>query len=274
MEQKELTGFIVLGNVLLLVFIAGILYFVFQYRKRKMLYLQEKKLLEDDHRQKLLQSEIAIQQETMQFIGSEIHDSVSQKLTLASLYTSRMEFRNQFPEFTAQLQGVSRIINDSLEELRNLSRNLTDRNLQLAPLPEILHMECERVNETGACTAALEANGPFSEMPITIKSLVLRIAQEFIQNSLKHAGQAHIAIRLAETPNGITLNMADDGRGFDMHALQSQGIGLTNMRRRMEKIGASYQFNSAPGAGTQLELFIPVHHFNRETEHEEDSSNC
>lgn len=273
MEQKELTSFIILGNVLLLVFITGILYFIFQYRKRKMLYQQERKLLEDGHRQKLLQSQIDIQQETMQFIGSEIHDSVSQKLTLASLYTSRMEFLNQFPELNTQLQGVSRIINDTLEELRNLSRNLTDRNLQLAPLAEILRMECEQVNETGICTAVLEAPGVFPELPITIKSLVLRIAQEFIQNSLKHAGAKNITIRLSETQNAVTLHMADDGRGFDLQATQSQGIGLTNMRRRMEKIGAAYHFHSSPGNGTQLQMDIPKHIFNSGTEYEENSSN-
>jgi signal transduction histidine kinase len=257
MEQKELTGFIVLGNILLLVFIIGILLFIFQYRKRKMLHNQEKKLLEEDHLQKLLQSQIAIQQETMQFIGSEIHDSVSQKLTLASLYTSRIEYKNQYPELNGQLQGVGRIINDSLEELRNLSRNLTDRNLQLAGLTEILRMECERVNETGICNAILEAPGNFPEIPITLKSLLQRVAQEFIQNSLKHSGAKNIFINIHFNEGAIELDLRDDGKGFDPAAVQAQGIGLTNMRRRIEKIGARYALESSAGEGTWLHLVIP-----------------
>jgi signal transduction histidine kinase len=265
MEQKELTGFIILSNVLLLVFIIGILLFIFQYRKRKMLHNQEKKILEDDHRQKLLQSQISIQQETMQFIGSEIHDSVSQKLTLASLYTSRIEYKNQFPEFTAQLQGVGRIINDSLEELRNLSRNLTDRNLQLAGLTEILRIECERVNETGICTATLDAPETLPEIPIPIKSLVQRVVQEFIQNSLKHSGAKNIFINVQFDDIAVGLDLSDDGKGFDPSAVHSQGIGLTNMRRRIEKTGARYALESSAGNGTWLHLSIPREIFNSGT---------
>lgn len=264
MEQTELTGFIILGNILLLVFFTGIFLFILQYRKRKMQHEQEKKMLEEEHSLKLLHSQIATQHETMQFIGSEIHDSVSQKLTLASLYASRLEYANQYPQLTEQLQHVNRIIHDSLEELRNLSRNLTDTNLQHAGLAEILRMECAQVNETGICTATLETEGTLPGIPVTIKSILQRVAQEFIQNSLKHSGAANIFISLRAEGNQVQLDMKDDGKGFEPGAVPSQGIGLTNMRRRIENTGAMYNMESAPGSGTRLRIKLPGELFNDE----------
>src|SRR6185436_9531091 len=94
MGQTEIIIFIVLANIILLIFITGIIVFVFQYRKRKLLHEREKIFLEKQHKLDLLNSQLQVQSQTMQFIGQEIHDSVAQKLTLASIYTQQLEFEN------------------------------------------------------------------------------------------------------------------------------------------------------------------------------------
>ncbi|MBK8610826.1 MAG: histidine kinase dimerization/phosphoacceptor domain-containing protein [Chitinophagaceae bacterium] len=86
--------------------------------------------MKEKHHIELLNTQLESQQQTMHFIGQEIHDSVAQKLTLASIYTQRMEFDNEMPGIKDKLTGVSKIINDSLLELRELSKNLTDTKLQ------------------------------------------------------------------------------------------------------------------------------------------------
>jgi signal transduction histidine kinase len=258
MEQKEIIAYIIIGNIMLLVFISGIIIFVFQYRKRKILHNQEKKSMEETHRLELLHSQVETQRQTMQFIGSEIHDSVSQKLTLASLYTQRMEFKNQFPQIKEELEGVSLIINDTLLELKNLSRSLTDTKLQEAGLDDILRQECEQVNITGICTARLHAS-PVPFIPIPIKSSLLRIAQEFIQNSLKHAGCRVITLTLEYGSNEtLSLTMHDDGKGFNAAAAQGKGMGLSNIESRIAKIGGRYQLQTGEGSGTRMQLQIPA----------------
>jgi signal transduction histidine kinase len=256
MEQREVIVFIIIGNVILLVFIAGIIAFFFQYRKRKILHEQEKRRMEETHRLALLQSQLDTQRQTMQFIGSEIHDSVNQKLTLAALYTQRLEFQTQYPEVKTELQGVSGIINDTLLELKNLSRSLTDHQLQTDGLHDILHHECEQVSRTGLCKARFEGLA-VPVVSATIKSSLLRIVQEFIQNSLKHAACKQIFIRLHWQPGeGLSLLLEDDGRGFDRDAMRQQGMGLNNIERRVGKIGGRYQLETAEGKGTRMEVFI------------------
>ncbi|HRI25980.1 MAG TPA: ATP-binding protein [Ferruginibacter sp.] len=261
MGESEIKIFIILTGIIVLVFITGIIIFIFQYRERKLLYNKEKAMIEEQHQSDLLNKQLEIRQQTMQFIGRELHDSVTQKLTLASIYTQQMEFENLYPGMQEKLKGISTIINDSLVELRDLSKSLTESKIENSSLSDLLMLECERVNDTGICRALLQTTGE-APLTITVKSFLLRTMQEFIQNSLKHSNCREISIRLRHDEKGLALNAADDGKGFDVTTVQSRGIGLNNMRRRIQILGGSFNLQSEAGRGTSLELFVPIDHVN------------
>ena len=192
----------------------------------------------------------------MQFIGGEIHDSVAQKLTLASIYSQKLEFENKYPGIADRLKGISEIINDSLTELRDLSRTLTDNRIQQTSLTDLLRQECERVNDAGICKATLVSDFN-NEMSVTVKSFLLRVLQEFIQNSLKHAACNQIDVHIESQTDGLSVIASDDGQGFDSSNIHSKGIGLNNMSRRIRLIGGNFKLESKPGEGTVLRIFIP-----------------
>lgn len=217
----------------------------------------EKAKTEEKHKLDLLNAEIQIQQQTMQFIGQEIHDSVAQKLTLASIYNQRIEFDNQLPQLNDKIAGVSKIINDSLLELKQLSKSLTDNKLQNASLSELLKQECGQVNATGICTANFELE-LMPEISISVKNSLLRIVQEFIQNSIKHSGCKEIRIELGNDGDNLALQLHDDGRGFDVNNPKHKGIGLDGIRRRIQMLNGSYNFDSSSGSGVSLSLTIPI----------------
>ena len=256
-----MTIFIILINIILLIFIGGIITFVLQYRRRKIAHIKEKESIEKQHQLAILSTQLESQQQTMQHIGQEIHDSVAQKLTLASIYTQRMEFESQSPGERDKLSGISKIINDSLLELRQLSNSLTDNKLQNAGLQELIQKECDQVNATGICSASFEIN----ELPvisISIKNSLLRIVQEFIQNSIKHSGCKEISIKLNFIDKVLTMLLEDDGKGFDIEHPEHKGIGLDSIRRRIQMLGGKYIFESGTGKGTRLNLTIPVNDIN------------
>lgn len=256
MRSAEITIFVILANVILLILIGGIIVFVFQYRKRKMLHDKEKQIMEEKHKLELLHTQLNAQEQTMQFIGREIHDSVAQKLTLATIYTQKLEYENRLPEINDKLKRISSVINDSLEELRDLSRTLADNKMHETKLADLLFFECGRINDTGICKAVLEANMT-RDISVTVKSFLLRIVQEFMQNSLKHAEGDLITIQLEDADDGIRLLARDNGKGFDSSNMQSRGIGLGNMKRRVHLIGGIFNLQSEPGKGTALEITIP-----------------
>lgn len=259
-ESQKIPIFIALTSVVVLVLIAGIIIFIFQYRKRKLMHLHETNTLNEQHIQELLSTQVEMQQQTMQFIGREIHDSVGQKLTLASLYAQQLNYKNDFPEAKSQLDNITNILNESLSELRSLSKNLTDETQHHQPLIKLLQTECERINSSGICHASLEGlikNTIFQQVQ---KNVILRIVQEFMQNSLKHSGCKKIYITVSEFNNVFQLKISDDGKGFDISLADSakNGIGLINMKRRAETIGATSSLVSEIGKGTYFILDLPV----------------
>ena len=258
MGQAEIKIFIILIGIIILVFIIGIIIFVFQYRHRRIVHEKEKALLNEIHHTELLNTQLESQQQTMQFIGQEIHDSVAQKLTLASIYAQQLEFENDNTQLNEKIKPVNKIINDSLLELRQLSKNLTDAKLQQEDLASLISYECEMINATGVCTAKLEIE-KIPELTIPLKSSLLRIVQEFLQNSLKHASCKQILVTVSNSNNQLKIFMTDDGKGFIPAEAAHNGIGLDNIRRRIQHLGGMHHLKSEPGKGTSLELVIPLH---------------
>ena len=254
MGQTEIILILTIITAVIFIFIAGIVLFLRQYRNRLKLNEQEKNEAERQHRLDLLHNELKVQKQTMQFIGSEIHDSIAQKLTLATLYSRKMELDATIPESVERQQTISSLINDSLEELRDLSRTLSNYNIQDNELNELIKMECRKINGSGVCAIEplLEYNHP---LPFLVKSSVLRVIQEFIQNSLKHAGCTLINITLLDK-NGLYVLLRDNGKGFDPDGIYGKGVGVSNMQRRISLIGGSFKINSQSDAGTTVEVFI------------------
>ena len=257
MGKTEIIIFVVIINLVLIIFISSILFFVFQQRKKKLLFLKEKDEMEKQHHLEILSTQLETQRQTMQFIGEEIHDSVAQKLTLASIYAQQLEFENQYDLVAEKIIPVNRIINNSIFELRQLSKNLTDAKLQYEDLASLIGHECEMINATGVCTAKLEIE-KIPDLNIPMKSSLLRIVQEFLQNSLKHSGCKQILVKVTCLQEQLMVFMCDDGKGFILAEAAHTGIGLDNIRRRIQHLRGKYDLKSEPGKGTSLELVIPL----------------
>lgn len=259
MGKTEIIVFIVLTTVIVIAFLVSLVSLLMQYRRRKREHEEALFRSNEHHRTELLQSKLEIQQQTMQYIGREIHDSVTQKLTLASIHTQRLEFEGADPTIKSKLQLISSILNDSLEELRALSRNLTDSSIQDFSLEQLIERECQRVCATGICLARLETTGSAPQL-LPEKTYLFRTVQEFIQNSLKHSRCRLITVSLQFDAQLLNLTLADDGIGFEVAQRNGQGIGLNNMRRRVQALNGSFDLSAEPGKGTVLQVRVPLSH--------------
>jgi signal transduction histidine kinase len=242
----------------LLVFIAGTVLFIIQYRKRKMEHELEKNTITENHVKELLSTQLEMQTQTMQHIGREIHDNVGQKLTLASLYTQQLAYENKAPQITDKIENISQIINESLAELRQLSKSLTDDTINNNNIIELLQQECDKVNHLKKCRATFASTLKEIQLPYQTKSILLRIVQEFLQNSIKHANGKNIVVILESVEKKLQLKLSDDGKGFDIASAGEKGIGLNNMKKRTTLLGGIFKLESKPGMGTQLHIEIPL----------------
>ena len=84
-----------------------------------------------------------------------------------------------------------------------------------------------------------------------------RVAQEALNNVLKHAHAAKVSLRLQVTDDHATMDVADDGIGFEPSHEDTHGFGLQGMRERMERIGGTLRIESSPGSGTHIRVEVP-----------------
>ncbi len=257
MQQTETITFIIIANILLLGLIVGIILFIVQFRKRKVAYEKEKDMITEIHAKELLSTQLEMQTQTMQYIGREIHDNVGQKLTLASLYTQQLAYENKAPQINDKIENISSIINESLSELRQLSKSLTDDRINENNISQLLQQECNIINDLKAYTVIFNCTEKNIELPYQTKSILLRIVQEFLQNSMKHAKCENITVSLQKESYAIKLILQDDGKGFDKNAIHHKGIGLSNMKKRTEIIGGKFSLESNQEKGTNLTIEIP-----------------
>ncbi len=256
MGESEIIIFLITATIVFIILILGLVNFFLQYRKRRLHHLEDTKKMQELHQSELLFTQLEMQTQTMQHIGREIHDNVGQKLTLASLYTQQLAYENKAPQVNDKIESISNIINESLAELRQLSKSLTDDSINENNINELLKQECDNVNHLKKATATFSSNKKNIILTYQTKSILVRIVQEFLQNSLKHAQCKNISISLNENENKLQMQLQDDGKGFDINNILNKGIGLSNMKKRLEVIGAIFNLESKQGIGTKLLIEI------------------
>lgn len=257
MGKGEVEITIILFNLFFILFIAGIVVFIRQYKLKKKEHLAMLTFQKEEHQKELLENQIEIQNQTMQHIGREIHDNVGQKLTLASLYTQQLAFENKAPHINENIENISQIINQSLSELRELSKSLTDDSIQENSFFNLVSNECIKVRKTKKCKISFDCEIKNLDLDYQQKSILLRICQEFIQNSLKYSQCKHIRIHIFKQNNLLTLELNDDGIGFDVNS-KSKGIGIENIKKRTGLLNGTYDLSSIENVGTTLHIKIPL----------------
>ncbi|WP_255036551.1 sensor histidine kinase [Lacihabitans soyangensis] len=211
--------------------------------------------MEIKHENQLYSERIAIQLQTMQEIGREIHDNVGQKLTLASIYSNQVTQSNPFEN--DRLAEVTKLIDQSLLDLRKLSKSLVNNDFKEKSLQELLEDEAHLINLSGTMKLKIICATKSIKLDFKLKQGIFRILQEFIQNSLKHSGGKLITIQINESKSSLEIFSWDDGKGFDLDKI-SEGIGLSNIKRRAKELNASLEYSSEIGIGTKLNIILEL----------------
>ncbi|QIL40914.1 two-component sensor histidine kinase [Pedobacter sp. HDW13] len=257
MGKTELLITIILFNLFFVLFVVAIMVYIKKYKERKREYLNEIKIANEIHQKELLSTQLEIQQATMQQIGRELHDNIGQKLTLVSLYTQQLVHENKVPQASNRIEQIYQIINSSLQDLRSLSKNLTNDNISENEIVTLIQEEVDHINALKKCKVSFEHDFERIDLEFVKKNVLLRITQEFLQNSLKHAQCSNISIQLKSAADTfLMLKIQDDGMGFDLDNLTSDGIGLKNMKKRAEIIGGEFNLTSKPNLGTALNIIL------------------
>ena len=190
-------------------------------------------------------------------LALELHDAVSQKLFSLVLTADAAAtlLDRDADGARAQIQRLQELATEALDELRSLILELRPPDLERDGLCGALRKHVDVLRRLQLTEIELEGDLELEADPLRDHE-VFRIAQEALQNALKHAHASHIVVRLSAENGGLLLEVADDGVGFDPGLPDGRSLrfGLMSMLERAQRIGGSLEVRSAPGEGTIVQL--------------------
>ena len=261
--NSEIVITFAIGTILLVLFVVFIIVFVLISQRRRMQHAQEKAALKAAYERDILQSQIEVQNQTLQQIGQELHDNVGQILSVARLNLNLLEEQPTDPETHQYAKSTNELIGKAIADIRALAKSLDGDFVKDFGLEQSLAEELQRIKKTGKFQTELEVLGRRFELGFQTEIVLFRICQEILNNALKHAGANGLKIRLNYAEKGLQLLLSDNGQGFDYEQVISNeiaksGAGLRNIKRRTELLGGTCTFKSQIGEGTEITIEIPA----------------
>jgi PAS domain S-box-containing protein len=203
------------------------------------------------------QRQIAIALEERQRLVHDLHDSISQKLyglvTLTEAAQASLETGTSIK--AAQLSRIGENARQALKEMRLFLFQMKPVDLEHAGLIAALHTRLEAVEGRADIKARLLVDEKI-DLSLEKETMLYYIAQEALNNVMKHAEARSVMVHLRKRKTGVTLEVVDDGRGFDPKTIGNGGMGLHIMQERVAKLGGKLRITSAPKKGTKVTVAI------------------
>jgi two-component system, NarL family, sensor histidine kinase UhpB len=210
----------------------------------------------EEERRRSGQLAMRAQEEERRRLARDLHDEVNQALTAILLRLEALAQETP-PERAPEVVELKRLVNQAMDELLNLARQLRPSALDDHGLVAALETQMKRFSARTGIEARLDTAGDPDELADVIQTAIYRVAQEALTNVTRHAGATVVELIVAQTNGEVELRVSDDGRGFDP-AVRGGGLGLVGMAERARLVGGELDVRSAPGGGTTITLRVPT----------------
>lgn len=247
---------VIITTIIFLIAPAFLITYVIIYNRRKKRHIEEKEHLKNAYQQELLKTQIEVQEQTLNNVGREIHDNITQVLSFVKLNLALIA--NAEPSVQMQKVNESReLVARAITDLRHLSKSLSFEHIMQQGLIKAMEAEADRINNSGIIQINLRIAGESYSLGEQRELVLFRIFQEALNNTLKHAGASRLNITLQYSEQMFNLTLEDDGMGFspDVPA-DNAGSGLKNMENRAAMMGAVTTIYSAPGSGCSISVSL------------------
>jgi two-component system sensor histidine kinase UhpB len=210
----------------------------------------------EEERRRSGQLAMRAQEEERRRLARDLHDEVNQALTAILLRLEALAQETP-PERAPEVVELKRLVNQAMDELLNLARQLRPSALDDHGLVAALETQLKRFSARTGIEARLDVEGDPDALADVVKTAIYRVAQEALTNVTRHAGATIVELEVAADEKEMELRVSDDGSGFDP-AVRGRGLGLIGMAERARLVGGELDVRSAPGGGTTITLRVPT----------------
>ncbi|MDQ3510765.1 MAG: sensor histidine kinase [Pseudomonadota bacterium] len=208
---------------------------------------------------RLGRSVLRVQEDERRRLARELHDGIGLNLTALQHRLDHIGLGlEEQPALRAHLDAAVSLCRGALEDTREMSRLLRPPILDDLGLEPALQWLARSMGEAGRLSIDVEIE-PLPALAEELQTLLFRVAQEALNNAVKHARASHVLLRLVARAGMLQLQIVDDGRGCEPElALQAGGSGLGGMRERLRLHGGRLELHSSPGNGVRVRAVVPL----------------
>ncbi len=213
--------------------------------------------------QRLSRRLLEVQEAERKHLARELHDDIGQSLTALKLNLEGVLRGRDGAQLAARVEEALETTRHTIERVRQLSLNLRPLQLDDLGLAAALRSHLDRQAALARLAPQADIQELPARLPAEVETACFRVAQEAINNIVRHARAGKVWLRLGVAGGRLTLSVRDDGAGFDVEAAQRRAasgasLGVVSMEERVALAGGSLQIQSAPGQGTAVIASFPV----------------
>lgn len=202
---------------------------------------------------------IAVQEDERRAIARDLHDGAGQTLTAMRIELELLHGAADPAAMRRHAERAAAISDSVMEDFRRALAQLAPAVLDEVGLEGALERLLTNVREQTRIETALDAELPEAlALGEAVKVAVYRVVQEAVTNAVRHAAPRQLRVRVRQRDASIEVTVEDDGSGFTPTPNGASGHGLRGMRERVELLGGEFSVRSAPGAGTTLQITLPL----------------
>jgi signal transduction histidine kinase len=211
----------------------------------------------ENEMRRLSQQVVHAQEEERKSLSRELHDEIGQMLTGLRMDLRSLRRLNGAPqaEFDARVNQSCTLLEQTLQSVRDIAMGLRPSMLDDFGLEAALHWQVRQFEKRHNVDVQLEVDGSLGDLPERQRTNLYRIVQEGLTNCARHAKASSILVRLRSTPDGLVLEMEDNGVGISGQT--ASGLGLVGIQERVRELAGNFRVSSAPGKGTRLIVELP-----------------
>lgn len=237
-------------SILIVSLLLGSILLWFSFRQRQKRMEQQLVTIEREQEVRTLESLMEGEEKERFRIAKELHDGVNGDLAAIKFkLTSLLETNNQV------INEAVAMIDTSSEQVRAISHNLVPPSLRDFNVLEAVATYCENMNAIHDAEIMFQHVGEDIVLEKKQEANLFRIVQELVTNSIKHADAKEIIIQLSNIEDNLQLTVEDDGKGFDVANVKSDGIGMQNVKSRVDYLGGLMDIKS-DAKGTSFTITI------------------
>ncbi len=211
---------------------------------------QEKKLLSIDY---MFQG----QEEERKRIAQDLHDGLGGILSVAKIQIRSIQKEMEKLESLNLISKTEDLIESAYNEVRRISHDMMPGALVNLGLFAAIEDLADQMNLSGQVKIKTQWYTSDEHLPEKSTPIIYRIVQEAITNTMKYAKAENMLIQMTESEQGFSLAIEDDGVGFVLKDVESEGLGLKSIQSRVNYLNGEIEIDTKPNEGTKYEIFIP-----------------